>query len=202
MALTVSRDETHDVAARPGPGPNLRASLRAATQRLHRDLDQRVTDLDLADPSQYRKFLRAAAAALIGIEALLERAGVELLLPDWPQRRRTPAILADLRALGVASTPYELRRMNPTMAEMFGILYVLEGSRLGSRVLLERAMSSPDATVRAASTYLTAGTPQLWLSFLRTLEGAGETVDGPEAIAGATYAFAIFGRSFATAVPG
>lgn len=189
------------IAARDSDRPeevvaSRRASLRAATQRMHHDLDEKVTDLDLTSLADYRRFLRASATALIGIEALLVRAGVEELLPDWSQRARTPALLADLRRLGSTASPFELRRAAPTAAEMFGILYVLEGSRLGSRVLLARVQQASDATVRSATAYLSANDPHLWRSFLLTLEAAVD-IDGSASTAGAIYAFALFQRSFA-----
>jgi heme oxygenase (biliverdin-IX-beta and delta-forming) len=177
-------------------GPDRRTSLRAATQHLHRDLDELVADLDLADPADYRRFLRASAAPLLGIESFLERSSVEQLLPDWPQRARSRAILSDLQAMKVSAAPYELRRATPTPAEMFGMLYVLEGSRLGARVLRERVMTSSDAMVRTANAYLSANDPRHWRTFLQTLESTDDADDGSETTSGAIYAFALFQRSF------
>ena len=173
-----------------------RASLQAATQHQHRDLDEHVADLDLSTLAHYRMFLRASAAALIGIEALLERAGIEQLLPDWSERTRTEAILADLRQLKVAATPFELRRAPPSAAEMFGMAYVLEGSRLGSKVLLNRVHTASDINVRTATSYLGANDAHWWRSFLQTLENAPEANDGEATTAGAIYAFALFQRAF------
>jgi heme oxygenase len=104
-----------------------------------------------------------------------------------------------LNAFKIVATPFELRRAAPTAAEVFGMLYVLEGSRLGSRVLRERVMASTDATVRMANAYLSANDPQLWRTFLKRLETAVEAEDSAETTAGAIYAFALFQRSFSTA---
>jgi len=175
-----------------------RASLQAATQHQHRDLDELVADLDLSTLTHYRQFLRASAAALIGIEALLERAGIEQLLPDWSERTRTAAILADLRQLKATATPFDLRRAAPSAAEMFGMAYVLEGSRLGSKVLLGRVRNAPDIAVRTATSYLGANDAHWWRSFLQALENAPEADDGSATTAGAIYAFALFQRAFAT----
>ena len=192
MAPTDSNDDfVHD-----SPGSDRRSSLRAATQHLHRDLDEAVAELDLTEPGDYRRFLRASAGPLLGIESFLLRSGVEQLLADWQQRTRSLAILSDLQTMRVAATPFDLRRAAATPAEMFGMLYVLEGSRLGSRVLRERVMASPDATVRLANAYLSANDPTHWRTFLQKLESAAEAEDGSETTAGAVYAFALFQRSF------
>ncbi|MBL8265566.1 biliverdin-producing heme oxygenase, partial [Steroidobacter sp.] len=154
---------------------NRRNSLRGATDHLHRDLDRIAAGFNLADAAHYRRFLQANAATLIAIEQLLENAGVAQLLPDWSQRSRSEAILADLRSLEADVQPLALRRTAPTPAEVFGILYVLEGSRLGARMLLDQVSTSGDPAVRSASSYLSHGQPGperpgLWRSFLQQLE--------------------------------
>ncbi len=99
-----------------------RNSLRGATDHLHRDLDRLTSAFNLADVAHYRRFLQANAAALIAIEQLLENAGVAQLLPDWPERSRRAAILADLHSLEAEVQPLALRRAAPTPPEMFGVL--------------------------------------------------------------------------------
>jgi heme oxygenase len=166
---------------------------------MHQELDERVAYYDLADHHQYASFLQASAAALIGIEQLLESSGVESLLVDWPQRQRAALIRADLAQLQVSCNPYQLRRAPPTNAEMMGMLYVLEGSRLGARLLLQRVLASNDDTVRSATRYLGANNPTLWRSFLELLETSADADDQAQTNAGAIYAFALFQRSFANA---
>src|SRR5688572_11374509 len=134
-----------------------RNSLRGATDHLHRDLDRIVASFKLDDAAHYRRFLQASAATLIAIEQLLETAGVAQLLTDWSERSRREPILADLHRLDSQAQPLALRRTAPTPAEVFGILYVLEGSRLGARVLLEQVLASADERVRNASAYLRHG---------------------------------------------
>lgn len=175
---------------------NRRNSLRGATDHLHRDLDRLVEGFKLSDVAHYRRFLQASAATLIAIEQLLETAGVAELLPDWPSRTRRAAILADLHSLGSQVQPLALRRTSPTPAEMFGIAYVLEGSRLGAKVLLERVLASDDQKVRDASAYLQAGAADSWRSFLQQLETHEAADDQTQTVSGAVYAFTMFIRSF------
>src|SRR5690606_18313968 len=125
-------------------------------------------------------------------------AGVAQLLPDWAQRSRREAILADLRTLDANVQPLALRRTAPTAAEVFGILYVLEGSRLGARMQLNQVSASDNEHVRNASSYLRHGQPGpehpggLWRSFLDQLESHEAADDQTQTVSGAVYAFTMF----------
>ncbi|GFE81462.1 heme oxygenase [Steroidobacter agaridevorans] len=182
---------------------NRRNSLRGATDHLHRDLDRIAAGFNLADATHYRRFLQANAATLIAIEQLLETAGVDQLLPDWHERSRRAAILTDLQSLQSDVQPLALRRTAPTPPEVFGILYVLEGSRLGARVQLDQVLASADENVRNASSYLSHGQPgegsNLWRSFLEHLETHEAADDQTQTVSGAVYAFTMFIRSFSQA---
>ena len=190
-----------DDSAAPSVATNRRNSLRGATDHLHRDLDRIAAGFNLSDVTHYRRFLQANAATLIAIEGLLENAGVDKLLPDWAARSRRDAILADLQSLGAEVQPLALRRTAPTAAEVFGILYVLEGSRLGARMLLDQVLASTDPSVRNAASYLRHGQPEagssgLWYSFLQQLETNADADDQTQTVSGAVYAFTMFIRSF------
>ena len=178
-----------------------RNSLRGATDDLHRDLDRIVASFKLSDAAHYRRFLQASAAALIAIEQLLENAGVAQLLPDWAQRSRREPIISDLHTLNSQAQPLALRRTAPSPAEVFGILYVLEGSRLGAKVLLDQVLASSDEGVRNASAYLRHGQGQsnLWRSFLQQLETHEAADDQTQTVSGAVYAFTMFIRAFSQA---
>jgi heme oxygenase len=178
-----------------------RNSLRGATDHLHRDLDRIVASFRLGDAAHYRRFLQASAATLIAIEQLLESAGVSQLLPDWAERSRRDPILADLHSLDAQAQPLALRRTAPTQAEVFGILYVLEGSRLGARALLDQVLASTDENVRNASTYLRhgQGEPNLWRTFVQQLETHAAADDQTQTVSGAVYAFTMFIRAFGQA---
>jgi heme oxygenase len=194
--------EDAPMTALPSLPMNRRNSLRGATDHLHRDLDRIAAAFNLADIAHYRRFLQANAATLIAVEQLLENAGVEQLLPDWPRRSRRAAILADLHSLGGEVRPLALRRTAPTASEAFGILYVLEGSRLGARVSLDQVLASNDERVRSASSYLKHGQPGpehpggLWRGFLEQLETHQAADDQTQTVSGAVYTFTMFIRSF------
>lgn len=176
-----------------------RNSLANATDHLYLDLGESVAALDLAQPVHYRAFLQASASALVAVELMLEAAGVERLFTDWPARTRRQALLADLERLGASAHPFQLHRPLPTQPEIFGMMYVLEGWRRDSKMLLRRVAGSSDAQVREACTYLQASDSALWSSFIETLESAGAADDQLETTSGAIYTFALFQRAFSAA---
>jgi heme oxygenase len=79
-------------------------------------------------------------------------------------------------------------------AYQFGILYVLEGSRLGAGVLARAARASGDRRIVGAMRFLCHGNGQgFWTSFLQHLEASRSVFHAPhEAVAGALSAFALF----------
>jgi heme oxygenase len=180
----MSRDARH---------AGLRYRLRDATADAHARLDAQLETFDLRQLSDYRRFLEISAAALLPLEAALVEAGVERVFPDWPSRSRTRALLADLDRTGGVARPLPA----PDALDFAGILgtmYVLEGSRLGARLLLEDVLQSSDAVVAGATAYLGhgAGRP-LWQSFVESLERHAASLDeDTRAIAGARRAFGLF----------
>jgi heme oxygenase (biliverdin-IX-beta and delta-forming) len=198
MLATVSPNDSTivDVVATLG----LRERLKQATAAAHRALDARFGAFDLATPSGYLRFLEASAAALTPLEAALERAGVQGIFEDWPQRSRRPAIAADIARLGGVIRPLpDVGSFNRNQA--VGAMYVLEGSRLGARYLLRTVLASADPTVAGAARYLRHGADlRLWPSFLdalaRVIVAPG---DEAEIVAGARRAFAAFAAAAARA---
>jgi len=173
---------------------SVRALLRNATQEAHRQVDTRFSRFDLACPQGYRNLLLAHAAVLPGCEASLDSSGAAALLPDWPLRRRTGALLADLAMLGAAGRPLRQAPRRLSAADVFGMAYVLEGSRMGGAVLARRALANTDPHCRAATRYLRHGEGlPLWPSFIQALEAAdGVRADPDAVVASALATFALF----------
>ncbi|GAB0116229.1 biliverdin-producing heme oxygenase [Acidisoma sp. 7E03] len=162
-----------------------RAWLRLQTADAHTAVDDLFARFDTRSESEYGGMLAAHAAALLPIETWLDRhAGA--VLADWPERRRGPALRADLAALDTALPAEECFEASPSPAAIAGILYVLEGSRFGGRVI---ARGLPPGLPRR---YLDpAGAPN-WPSFLAWLEDR-LVADDARAEA-ATAAAAVFAR--------
>jgi heme oxygenase (biliverdin-IX-beta and delta-forming) len=104
----------------------------------------------------YRWFLEANAAALLPLEEALAEAGVKRLFHDWELRCRSNAILQDLARVGGTARPLQLDYQLNDDA-IIGAMYVLEGSRLGAKVLVKRVTQSADAAVAQATAYLSHG---------------------------------------------
>lgn len=180
--------------------------LRRETAEAHARLDRGWEGHDLTRRSAYAAFLSSMAGALVPLEAAMEAAGVAKRLPDWPARRRSAALLRDLAGLEVELAPIpalgDLAELGS--AGMAGILYVLEGSRLGGSVILRRVLASPDATLHDHVRFLRHGEGlRLWPSFAAWL-AADEPAqaDRSGAVAGARLAFAAFaGAQAAVSVP-
>lgn len=178
---------------------SLRDHLRAATSESHAALDDKVAAWRLQTLSGYGAFLTASAAALAPLEVALETAGVGAWLPDWPGRARRHAVAADLAGLGLRAPEIDTAVV-PSRDFGAGLLYVLEGSRLGAR-FLARQVRAADAGLPLA--YLTHGESQdLWRSFLSWLDAipkVGFRTDAAEE--GARYGFQYFSDAFERFAP-
>src|ERR1700749_4931228 len=115
-------------------GP-VREYLRRAIAESHEHLDTLADRMNLRTKQGYARFLAAQAAALVPVEAALETGGIAHLLPDWPERRRSADLKADLDSLCVCLRALKSPAFNSD-EELLGAAYVLEGSRLAARVVL------------------------------------------------------------------
>ena len=171
----------------------VRERLRAATLDAHERVDRCFSRCDFARPPDYRRFLEAHHAVLPGCEQVLAASGAGRLIDDWMLRVRTPALVADLADLGMAPTPAATQTALLSPAAAFGMLYVLEGSRLGGAVLARRVLAGGNPRCGEATRYLRHGEgSRLWPSFLLALEASGDVRDDPGAVVAS--AIETFGR--------
>jgi heme oxygenase len=133
-----------------------RFSLKAATEDIHRALDDRLSRLNLARAEDYRQFLHVQARTVPPIEAALAAGGFGELVEGWSTARRTEALESDLSALGdQMPCPAEMPKLG-NIAELLGTAYVREGSRLGGRVLKSRVGEGLPASFLSADDSLGA----------------------------------------------
>jgi len=158
--------------------------LRAATAANHDAVDAAFAEVDFADPGSYGRFLTAHARALPAVEQAL--AGVDSLPPLRP---RTPLIMDDLRALGLAPPVPLPFSLSGRTSSAFGAAYVLEGSRLGGGMLAKR-VGAGMPTAYLSATHLSGE----WRQFLATLDRS-EAGDAwiAEAVAAARATFDLYG---------
>ncbi|AHL77550.1 hypothetical protein CH92_21665 [Stutzerimonas stutzeri] len=169
---------------------SLRQWLRDASAPLHQRVDTTYSRFDLRDRHDYGLFLSAHAAALLPLEAALEQGPIARLLNDWPERSRSAALAEDLRALRIALPAPPHLQPGSDEGWYWGVAYVLEGSRLGGRVLSQRVR---DGVSGRPLRYLEhgAGAP-LWPRFLAQFERRATRVDRDQLLEGVQLAFGRF----------
>lgn len=124
-------------------GASLRDRLRRETAGAHRRVDDLFGSDDFGDARGYGHFLRAQARAWESLRPVLDAGSIA----------RADALRADLGALEL-DVPAPLPDALPE-ALSIGHRYVLEGSRLGSTVLLRSLTRAAPELADRASAYLT-----------------------------------------------
>ncbi len=179
----------------------VRHRLRAATADAHERLDACARRTNLADRQTYGRFLQAQSGPVLALETALQDFGIARLLPDWALRPRAAALRHDLEYLLLHLEPCPSVRLT-SLAQAFGTLYVLEGSRLGARVLLQQILTAAPS-LAPATRFLSHGSDhRMWATFLQVLEAKVGVTDSAEAAQAARNAFALFEDSFRHAFPG
>ena len=160
------------------------AALRARTAARHDEVDAAYAAFRLDRADDYRDFLLAHARALPSAEAVLATAPA---LPRW--RPRTPLLTRDLAELNAAMPP-PLAFAAASAAAAWGVLYVVEGSRLGGAMLAGQV--APGLPCR----YLQATfQPGEWRALRMAIDAAAATAGASwlgEAIVGAEACFDLY----------
>lgn len=159
-----------------------RLALREATMEDHRRVDDLFATFSLDSAASYVRFLKAHAMALGAIESAAR-----------PASPRLPLLKQDIAAMG-ESLPSALPPADDRDdGYRWGLLYTLEGSRLGGAMLARQV--GPDLP----KAYLSAAHGKgEWKAFQHRLDkaaGEGDPHWLDNAIAGARAAFALFAQA-------
>ncbi|SEK73475.1 biliverdin-producing heme oxygenase [Halomonas daqiaonensis] len=178
------------------PAPPLARQLRDATRDAHRDLDHHPALQCLLATTLTREAYVASLLALYPAHAALEhrvcreiaRLGLSLQVP-----RRLPHLADDIETLGLAPEASASDPGHPpgSLATLAGELYVLEGSRLGGRVIAERLRRTLGPDVPHAFFSLDMA-PGEWQRRLAELEALCPPGNQDAAVVGAREAFVRF----------
>jgi heme oxygenase len=167
------------------------AMLRAATAGAHDRVDAGFGGYDLAAAAGYRGFLLAHARALPAAERRMAMLPFAATLAP-----RMPLLMRDLAALGVPAPPAMSLESDADEASAWGLLYVVEGSRLGGAVLARGVPADWPAA------YLGAVHPAgQWRAIRGAIDAAAEGQDADwhaRMVAGALDAFALYERASRT----
>ncbi|MBO9769035.1 MULTISPECIES: biliverdin-producing heme oxygenase [Xanthomonas] len=184
-----------DVLAVP---PSAALALRHATQDAHRLVEAVPLMQALAqgqvDSAAYAQILRRHHALLAGFETQYGNWLTTLVGNGWQYRRRVPALRDDLHALGQQP---DLPVALPASAEdaaRWGMLYVIEGSQLGGRVIA-RSLRKQQPALAGALRYfeMADDDPAGWRRFQAALDRRLATPSARDAaIDGAQAMFAHF----------
>lgn len=185
------------------PEAGLLEKLRAATRPLHAQLDESSSLTRLLDPRITRAQYLATLQALYGLVLPLER---KLLreLPVWRSSyqfvARSPCLREDIEALGGAPVMTSRAGVVPdlqSVAEWFGMAYVLEGSRLGGLVLAKRLRGTLGLENNEGLAYFSScgeNVRTTWQGFLEELGAQEEDLPAEEVLEKATATFSVFAR--------
>lgn len=173
-----------------------RFELREKTSQAHASLDSMIGPFDTV--ASYRNYLTGMAAFRRAVERQLAEAARPAELAAWTPERFSDLIEADMRDLGLPSpqAPRSKPASPQSVEDHLGILYVLEGSALGSRLLYKRAQAlGYDANFGARHLAAQAAPGDRWPSFVTLLETIGE-IDMNHVAASARATFALAETAF------
>lgn len=143
--------------------------LRRETSLLHETLDTGFSGGHFETMEAYSEFLLMQAAVLPGAEAYLVKEPEFATLDDWQNRMRTHALLKDIHALDLKEPPRVPFDIPDTLGSVAGVAYVLEGSRLGGRLIYSTLSKAGRHDFPVA--FITHGLDRhYWRSFVRWLD--------------------------------
>jgi len=177
-----------------------RQRLRRATQSAHARLDTLIEDMGfLQDPSRYGRYLGATWAARKPAELALHASAADGVYAAWPERSVCHALGQDIVDVTAALPRETLSWAAPlSPGQALGVLYVLEGSALGARLLEQRAAAiGMTPTFGARHMARQTAQPKAWAAFVEILDDTALDLDDDAlCIAAATDTFHAFEQAF------
>ena len=191
-------DDAGAIGTRKGDvSASRRLRLKAATQEAHDHVEAVVQAAGMTDSRQgWLAYCEATYAARAEAEHALDAAGAEQVLPGWPGRRIACLLEADIADLGgVADRGEPLQIAGP--GELLGALYVIEGSALGARLVMQSA-AGMGFTREYGARHLHAQAGEGWRAFVAALEQAPlDAGDEARMMRAADAMFARFAAAYA-----
>lgn len=176
----------------PATETSLRARLRDATTDAHARVHAQVGEMRNADG--YRAYLRGMHGFLAAVTPGLAQHADSLAWSPPPWRAELDADLRRIDAEPRVPEPVEVGDRNAAL----GLLYAVEGSALGARLLLRRAtgLGFAPATGAAFLHRFSDMDNGRWPAFLALLATWEARIDAPAACRAAQTGFAVADRCF------
>ena len=181
------------------PTENLLARLRQETELAHRRLDShpvlRPLSTNAMVAEEYRRALRALYAPQHTLEALLLRQRLRFSggSGGYVFRPRAPLLARDLADMGqpVSGAPVKEDALAVSLPAVLGYLYVLEGSRMGARLIRHQVRAALGGSVPCRFFSATHGDGE-WQAFRQFIESECSPGEEARVCAAAQAAFACF----------
>lgn len=168
-----------------------RFALRDLTRGDHERLDALVGEF--TDVESYMRYLEGMAAFRGGVERELSNIDYPDMFGTWRPAMIHHELAMDLADLGRHPPPLQPFNLPVDLDGLLGVLYVLEGSALGARLLVRRA-AAIGFTDGYGARHLAAQTadPQAWSRFVALLDAiAPQGLEKAARAARMTFAAAI-----------
>ncbi|MCE6992249.1 biliverdin-producing heme oxygenase [Dyadobacter sp. CY323] len=177
-------------------------SLRQETAENHQKLEENRLSKALLEPTVTLSDYQAYLSGLYGVTVSCENQVFPLLnhiFPDLSERYKSGFILNDLKTTGYSDTQidslpvYEFGFLS--VPDALGVMYVLEGTTLGGRILYKHIHETLGLTEDNGARYFWGYGPQtgvLWKSFISVFARfSAESNEGPAIISNAKKTFTL-----------
>lgn len=164
----------------------LSAMVKDSTKTLHEEVEQLLLPrlMEIRDRDDYAVVLKMFYGFFYPLETKLPLYISETDLLDFSERRKTSSVLLDLQAIDHSIEHLSLCSSLPQIqskAQAFGVLYVLEGSTLGGKMIAKmlrknNASAVPDDALHFFSGY-GEDTGNKWKTFLQALNNQAQPAD-------------------------
>ena len=156
----------------------LSATVKDSTKTLHEEVEQLLLPqlMGIRHRDDYAVVLKMFYGFFHPLETKFPLFITVTDLPDLSERRKASSVLLDLQAIGHSNEQVSLCSSLPKIenpAQAFGVLYVLEGSTLGGKMIAKmlrknNASAIPDGALNFFSGY-GENTGHKWKTFLQAL---------------------------------
>jgi heme oxygenase (biliverdin-IX-beta and delta-forming) len=154
-----------------------RFALKRATNEAHERVERVVRDAGMFDTREgFRRYLTATYEMRARYERLLDINGADRVWADYSTRKIAGLVAQDIADLGgVAISPEPAHEKKYSAGELLGVMYVLEGSSLGARILVKSVTDMGlSASFGARHLFKQAEDRGAWRSFIAAMTASPE----------------------------